>query len=101
MSKTKWQLESSISVILLNVSNCNPVIYVSVSEKGKVDVELTSTGQQGHSSQPPRESAIGVMAGAVARLEEERQPSRFGRIYSQLVFNVRCEASLFELCRRL
>ena len=36
-------------------------------------------GKQTHSSIPPRESAVGIMANAIANLEEKRQPSRFGK----------------------
>ena len=35
-------------------------------------------GKQIHSSVPPRESAIGIMAKAISKLEKNRQPSRFG-----------------------
>ena len=36
-------------------------------------------GKQKHSSIPPRESAVGIMANAIANLEKTRQPSRFGK----------------------
>ncbi len=55
-----------------------PVVYISVTEKGAVDVKLRARGVQGHSSQPPRESAVGILADAVAKLEKNRQPNRFG-----------------------
>ena len=40
----------------------DPVIYISVSEKGAVDVELTARGVQAHSSYPPEESAVGILS---------------------------------------
>ena len=33
----------------------------------------------GHSSMPPKESAIGVLASAVSRLEQNHHPSMFGQ----------------------
>ena len=39
---------------------------------------LEVDGIPGHSSMPPGESAIGILARAVANLEETRQPSLFG-----------------------
>ena len=40
---------------------------------------MKAEGKQTHSSMPPRESAIGIMGNAISRLEEHRQPSRFGK----------------------
>ena len=40
----------------------DPVIYISVTEKGAVDVELTARGVQAHSSYPPEESAVGILS---------------------------------------
>lgn len=42
---------------------------VGVSEKGIVDVTLTVEGRGGHASTPPRESAPGILARALARIE--------------------------------
>jgi len=54
----------------------DPVVYIGVVEKGWTTVNLTVTGQQSHSSAPPRESTIGILAAAVSRLEEQRSPAR-------------------------
>lgn len=56
----------------------DPLIYIGVAEKGWATVELEVEGVQGHSSTPPRESAIGILSNAIAKLEAHRQPSRFG-----------------------
>ena len=57
----------------------DPVIYLGVVEKGWAMVELSATGEQRHSSTPPRQSAIGRLARAVSRLEQHRSPAQFGR----------------------
>lgn len=52
-----------------------PVALISVCEKGYVTLQLKATGQGGHSSQPPPHTAIGQVAGAVARLEAQQMPA--------------------------
>lgn len=54
----------------------SPVAMISTAEKGFVTVELTARGQGGHSSMPPRHTAIGLVADAVRRLEENPMPAR-------------------------
>jgi carboxypeptidase PM20D1 len=51
-----------------------PVALVGVAEKGFLSVELSVRGQGGHSSMPPRQTAAGVLARAVTRLEENQLP---------------------------
>ena len=45
---------------------------------GWATLHMEVKGKQTHSSMPPRESTIGVMANAISRLEKHRHPSRFG-----------------------
>lgn len=46
----------------------DPVINIGVVEKGWAVVQLTVNGVQGHASKPPKESAIGILAHAIAKL---------------------------------
>ncbi|XP_063218982.1 N-fatty-acyl-amino acid synthase/hydrolase PM20D1.1-like isoform X2 [Bacillus rossius redtenbacheri] len=55
------------------------VAMVGVSEKGMATLELSVAGTPGHSSFPPSESAIGILAAAVAKLEQNQQPSLLGQ----------------------
>uniref|UniRef100_A0A1I8GNY4 M20_dimer domain-containing protein n=1 Tax=Macrostomum lignano TaxID=282301 RepID=A0A1I8GNY4_9PLAT len=55
-----------------------PAIIIGVSEKGYVNLRLSYNSTPGHSSMPPAESVIGVLARAVARLEASQQPSQLG-----------------------
>jgi len=55
-----------------------PVALIGVAEKGYATFELTATGEGGHSSMPPRETSIGLVAGAVARLTRVPLPARPG-----------------------
>ncbi|HYN20921.1 MAG TPA: M20 family peptidase [Thermoanaerobaculia bacterium] len=53
-----------------------PVALISTAEKGFVTVELTARTEGGHSSMPPRHTAIGLVSAAVKELEENPMPAR-------------------------
>lgn len=53
----------------------SPVASVGMAEKGYVSVELTVDGSGGHSSIPPRRTAVGQLSAAIDRLEEQRMPA--------------------------
>lgn len=46
-----------------------PIALVGIAEKGFVTIELSARVAGGHSSLPPRQSAVGILSAAVARLE--------------------------------
>lgn len=54
------------------------VAMIGTSEKGQLFVEMKVEGSQGHSSMPPPESTIGILAGAIHRLERNPHPSMLG-----------------------
>lgn len=60
------------------------VALVGIAEKGYVSVELTAGARGGHSSMPPARGAIGRVARAVARLEEEPMPARLDGVGTAL-----------------
>lgn len=51
-----------------------PVALVGIAEKGYVTVELTAHAAGGHSSMPPEETAVGMLAAALTRLEHRQLP---------------------------
>jgi carboxypeptidase PM20D1 len=53
-----------------------PTAIIGVAEKGFVSLELTTEGQGGHSSMPPPQTNIGILAKAITRLEEKQFPAR-------------------------
>jgi carboxypeptidase PM20D1 len=53
-----------------------PLALVGTAEKGFVSIGLSAEAPGGHSSLPPRESSIGILAAAIARLEAEPMPPR-------------------------
>lgn len=56
------------------------VALVGVSEKGYLTVEFIVQGQPGHSSTPPPQTAIGILARALARLEAKPMPTHLRRL---------------------
>ncbi len=59
-----------------------PVALIGVSEKGYLTVEFKVRGKPGHSSTPPPQTAIGILARALARLESHPMPIHVRRIRS-------------------
>jgi carboxypeptidase PM20D1 len=53
-----------------------PLACIGVAEKGSVSVRLEARAAGGHSSAPPRHTAVGKIAAAVAALEREPLPAR-------------------------
>ncbi len=53
-----------------------PSALIGVAEKGYVTLELLVKRKGGHSSVPPRNSAIGILSAALARLEHKQMPAR-------------------------
>jgi carboxypeptidase PM20D1 len=61
-----------------------PVALVGIAEKGFVTIELTARAPGRHSSMPPRETAVGILSAAIARLEHAQMPARFEGATAQL-----------------
>jgi carboxypeptidase PM20D1 len=52
------------------------VALIGVSEKGYLSLRLTAHGQGGHSSMPPRETAVSILSNAVSRVQSSPLPAR-------------------------
>src|SRR3989440_2551979 len=50
------------------------VALVGIAEKGYVTVALTAQAEGGHSSMPPDETAVGILATGITRLEHHQMP---------------------------
>lgn len=75
-----------------------PLAMIGVAEKGYASVRLVARGAGGHSSMPPRRTAIGRLARAVARLEERRPEAELGPVQRELLARVAPHA---DFARRL
>ncbi|HMI89597.1 MAG TPA: M20 family peptidase [Polyangiaceae bacterium] len=60
-----------------------PVASIAISEKGYLSLELTTHAQGGHASMPPRETAIGILATAIDRLQKSPLPARLTPAFEQ------------------
>jgi carboxypeptidase PM20D1 len=54
----------------------SPVALVGIAEKGYVSLELTVASSGGHSSMPPRHTAVGILSTAIHRLERNPFPAK-------------------------
>ena len=57
-----------------------PIALVGTGEKGYLTVELTVEAEPGHSSTPPKHTAIGILAQAITRLENNPLPAHLETI---------------------
>ncbi|XP_072336102.1 N-fatty-acyl-amino acid synthase/hydrolase PM20D1-like isoform X2 [Scyliorhinus torazame] len=56
-----------------------PAALIATSEKGYVTIGLSVSTGTGHSSMPPKETSIGILAAAVSKLENNPMPRMFGQ----------------------
>ncbi|MFZ2156810.1 MAG: M20 family peptidase [Bradyrhizobium sp.] len=73
-----------------------PAALVGVAEKGYATLVLTAHSTPGHSSMPPRQTAIGMMSAALARLEDHRLPMQIRGAVSQMFDTIAPEMSGFN-----
>ena len=61
------------------VSGINqPIALIGVAEKGYTTLQLSATGDGGHSSMPPAQTSIGMLAEAIDKLQKHPFPARLG-----------------------
>ncbi|NBB18350.1 M20/M25/M40 family metallo-hydrolase [Runella sp. CRIBMP] len=53
-----------------------PIALIGIAEKGYTTLQLTSVGDGGHSSMPPPQTSIGMMAEAIDKLQKNPFPAR-------------------------
>jgi carboxypeptidase PM20D1 len=53
-----------------------PLGVVGIGEKAFLDVEISARGEGGHSSAPPRHTAVGRVAAAIKEIEDHPMPAR-------------------------
>lgn len=60
------------------------VAMVGIAEKGIVSLQLTSHAAGGHSSRPPKQTAIGILSKAIVRLEAHQMPARMSPVTAEM-----------------
>jgi carboxypeptidase PM20D1 len=53
-----------------------PVAFVGTAEKGVLNLELIARSQGGHAAMPPDQTAVGILARAIDRVERDQMPAR-------------------------
>lgn len=61
-----------------------PTALIGIAEKGFVTLELSVELQGGHSSMPPKNTAIGILSSAVTRLEKNPMPAEIEGVIAQM-----------------
>ena len=80
-TRLAWVLDEGGAVIQDFISQISsPLAVVGVAEKGYVSIGLSIDAPGGHSSAPPRHTAIGELAAAVVALESHPMPARLGGV---------------------
>jgi len=51
-----------------------PVALIGIAEKGYLTLEISAVGKGGHSAIPPRQTATGIVAAALAKIEASPMP---------------------------
>lgn len=70
-----WTLDEGSMVLDGVVPGLEPLLAsINVAEKGYVTLELTARAPGGHSSLPPRDTAVGRLAKAIAKLQDNPVP---------------------------
>ncbi|MBW1846680.1 MAG: M20 family peptidase [Deltaproteobacteria bacterium] len=76
--KAEWILDEGaliISGVIPGISN--PVALLGLAEKGYVTLELSVETDGGHSSMPPKDTAIGILSSAIHNLERNQFPAKY------------------------
>ncbi|WP_220446184.1 M20 family peptidase [Microbulbifer harenosus] len=73
----------------------SPIASINVAEKGYLTVDLVASGQGGHSSMPPPETAVDVLARALVRLNQHPMPGGLEGL-SQKLFDAAARHMPFE-----
>ncbi len=110
--RLEWVLDEGLAVtqgVMPGVSR--PVALVGLAEKGSVSIKLVATAAPGHSSMPPGPglSAVGRLAAALARLDQQPLPGgiqgaaaeMFEAVAPELPFGQRLALSNLWLTRPL
>ena len=73
-----------------------PAALIGIAEKGYATLVLTAQATPGHSSMPPRDTAIGMMSAALARLEDHRLPMQIRSTVAEMFDTLAPEMSGFN-----
>jgi carboxypeptidase PM20D1 len=73
-----------------------PLAMVGIAEKGYMMVELSVEGSGGHSSVPPRETPLGILARAIVTVERSPMPARLTSVAQHMLEAIAPEMSFWQ-----
>lgn len=83
--KPDFVLDEGGAVLGANISVFpHDIATIGIAEKGHMDLELTVTGESGHSSQPPVHSAVGMLAKDIVKIENHQFPMEFNSVVKEM-----------------
>lgn len=77
------------------------IALIGIAEKGFTDISLTVSDPGGHSSMPPKRTAIGKMAQAIVALDDRGFPAKIGGAFDAMLTSLAPEMNfLFRMAVR-
>ena len=95
-SSTSWSTKGLLIIEGLIKGLDKPTALIGVAEKGYATLVLKAHATPGHSSMPPRDTAIGMMSAALARLEDHRLPMQIRGTVAEMFDTLAPEMSGFN-----
>jgi len=62
----------------------SPVALIGNTEKGYLTMKLSAEGKPGHSSRPPRQTAVGILSRAIALMDDHPMPAALNHVLPTL-----------------
>ena len=74
----------------------SPVALLGITEKGFANVEIIAKGQGGHSSMPPKKTAVGVLSKIIYNLQQNPMPQKMEGATGKMFDYIGPELSFFQ-----
>tara|TARA_B100002019_G_scaffold131895_1_gene113372 strand:- start:5 stop:1468 length:1464 start_codon:yes stop_codon:yes gene_type:complete len=85
----EWSLDEGSFLLQDIIPGVNkPIAIINVAEKGGLTLEIISKSKGGHSSMPPSKTAVGNLAEALIKLEENPLPGKLEGLSLALFDNI-------------
>lgn len=88
-NKLAWSLdEGSFVLDGLVPGSDKRVASINVAEKGYLTIELVAKGEAGHSSMPPQDTAVSILAEAIVHVKNAPMPGGLNGLSEQMYSNI-------------
>jgi carboxypeptidase PM20D1 len=83
--RLEWSLDEGSYILDRPMPGVEPLIaIINVAEKGYLTLEIVARAQGGHSSMPPRQTAVGILAEAITKLQQAPIPGALDGLGGEL-----------------